>query len=975
MPSWPTQSDYKDALQNPDTAFRDPELQASEAERSPMGVPRARSGAFASVYKMLRGPNAIALKLFNFPNEDRASRYQAVSDYLKKLGAKKPGALVSFKYHAEGIRVGKWWYPTLTMEWVKGKSLGEWVRESMEKKVPDVAAVKAMSEAWCQLVSDIQTAAISHGDLQHDNIMVVGNKPLLVDYDGMCVPELAPADPKKRLEQLEFGKPAYQHPGRPAEKLNLHLDHFAAWVILIALRAIVADPSLYVRYVTKTENENLLFTPPDMATPGSSTLWPELAKCKDADVREWSRVIRASLDKPFDQIPQFVLDPFERLRGLVVSVPRDWAGIAVESERLRKAGKLIPAELLAASDPIGRLRELCAPAVKDYPVIASEADGLVKSGKPIPNELKSITDDARKRVLCRDAVRYALDAGNPRGTKAAFQKALLEGWVERRLITDAEIALVQVEVLDKLKAAVSSPEDGRVLVRLWKADGFKVAGIDEADGYGRTAEDWAKKIEAADAFLKLHSMAGVSERGLAAAWKQVVAVGLHPTLIRPEHRARGEKAMRWAPVMEELRAIPAGDAHQNDVSWNAVWKREADIETCGEATPFADRVRAARARLIKVNQLKQAIDAADAGTGTEEAIVRAAAQLPVRYSHPFTARVTLGDASTKKLAALRAAVEEQPPSDRRIAAAVDDLRATNLELLGRLDKVDPMLAAEASSAGRRRKALNEFAALDTKYDKLDKQDYKWQALWNKYRELLHKRRDTEELRERLSLAVKRTQAWSEMSRALDAREMFRLKKLHDKYRELFHQYPPMLERETELTGLLARADRVLDIQGKLTTREASLSENDILFLRENHSAFGVAAKDAIVARIKSRLKSDAKLVAGFPPIRVIANGRVPMITASWAWAGYGLVSHCLVAVDKAKHLSSPNEVDQYSLLRCRIEDHTSEGGGKRLVPPPGARQMFVTVWAVVELGWTTVYGPPLHLGPVAALRRDERDEA
>ena len=36
MPPWPTQSDYKDSLQNPDTAFRDPDLRASQAERSPM---------------------------------------------------------------------------------------------------------------------------------------------------------------------------------------------------------------------------------------------------------------------------------------------------------------------------------------------------------------------------------------------------------------------------------------------------------------------------------------------------------------------------------------------------------------------------------------------------------------------------------------------------------------------------------------------------------------------------------------------------------------------------------------------------------------------------------------------------------------------------------------------------------------------------------------------------------------------------
>ena len=32
MPSWPTQSDYKDALQNPDSAFRAPDLKASQAE-------------------------------------------------------------------------------------------------------------------------------------------------------------------------------------------------------------------------------------------------------------------------------------------------------------------------------------------------------------------------------------------------------------------------------------------------------------------------------------------------------------------------------------------------------------------------------------------------------------------------------------------------------------------------------------------------------------------------------------------------------------------------------------------------------------------------------------------------------------------------------------------------------------------------------------------------------------------------------
>ena len=253
MPAWPTQSDYKDSLQNPDTAFRDPDLKQSTAERSPMGVPRARSGAFASVYKMTGPKGTVALKLFNFPNEDRAQRYKAVSDYLEKeLGPKKPPCVVKFQYHLEGMRVGKGWYPTLTMAWVKGVSLGEWVRQTIEKKTPDVAAMKKMAESWVSLVQQLQDTKIAHGDLQHDNVMVVNDAPVLVDYDGMCVPALDPPDPKQKLEQLEFGKPAYQHPARCAEKLNSNLDNFSAWIILIAMRAIAADPQLYVNHVLKT---------------------------------------------------------------------------------------------------------------------------------------------------------------------------------------------------------------------------------------------------------------------------------------------------------------------------------------------------------------------------------------------------------------------------------------------------------------------------------------------------------------------------------------------------------------------------------------------------------------------------------------------------------------------------------------------------------------------------------------------------
>ena len=959
MPSWPTQSDYKDALQNPDTAFRDPDLKASAAEKSPMGVPRARSGAFASVYKMTRGNKAIALKLFNFPNEDRAARYQAVSDYLKKLGPKKPTAMVGFEYHPEGIRIGKAWYPTLTMEWVKGKSLGEWVREAMEQKKPNTDAVRKMADAWIQLVLEIQAAQIAHGDLQHDNVMVVGQTPVLVDYDGMCVPALA--DPKKPLEQLEFGKPAYQHPARPAEKLTPHLDHFAAWVILIALRASAADHGLYHRFVTKTQNENLLFTPPDMVTPAGSALWQELIRCKDPEVRDWAKMIRESLDKPFLQIPPFTLDPFATLRKLVATVPRDWTGIAAESARLVKAGKKLPPELASAADPVGRLDELCKAARLDYAEIATETDALTRSGKAIPDWIRPVAADAIKRVNCREAVQRALTAKDPRAVRTAFQKPLLEGWADKRLIADAEASIAQVAILDKLKAAVAAPGDGKALVRLWADHGFSIAGLPEAVAYQTEVSRWSERINAANEFIKLFHSRG-TEKALAAAWEKVATAGLHPD-ITPEHRARGELAEKRAPVLAALAAVPAGASYKNDSALVAAWGDGGALSGCKEADGYVTRVNVARDRLSKVAKLQQAIEAADHSGGSELAVVDAAKML-AGYEHPYTDRVKLGAKSVEVLAALKAAIEESRPSDRAIASAVDVLRSTNLDLLARLDKIDKNLAAEATAAGRRRKILNEFAEIDKKYDRPDKQDRKWLAAWVTNKDLLQGRRDTEELRDRLTLARERMNACERILKALDAREMFKLRELHEKYGTQLQKYRPLLERKSELEELLSKADRVFGIQKKLETPDTSFTEDDLKFLRENHTALRAADKTAIVERVTNRLNTDAKLMPGRPPLRVSPAGRGVIITVLWAWAGHGWVSQCLVAVDKNRHLENPSEAEQYSLLTCQLTDHTREGGGKRVAPPIGASKVFITIWAVVELGWTTIQGPPLHLGPV-----------
>src|SRR5207249_3311042 len=99
----------------------------------------------------------------------------------------------------------------------------------------------------------------------------------------------------------------------------------------------------------------------------------------------------------------------------------------------------------------------------------------------------------------------------------------------RRLLADAEAAVAQVEALDRLKAAVAAPGDGRALVKLWAAEGYKVAGLPEAAEYQAEARRWEDRVTAADAFLKLYA-GKATEQQLADAWQRVAAAGRHPDI-------------------------------------------------------------------------------------------------------------------------------------------------------------------------------------------------------------------------------------------------------------------------------------------------------------------------------------------------------------------------------------------------------------------------------------------------------------
>ena len=189
MSSWPLISDFARMLQNPQVAFREPELQRCTVEMNQLGQPKARSGNFATVYRGYRPDGSeFAIRIFNRRQDERLEHYRTISDYLEQRAL---SSIVNFEYDDRGLRSaadGKL-YPLLIMEWVPGITLFEWTRDRCREGYAE--ALQIAADVWLHVVRELTQHNIVHGDLQHGNVMVSPEGHFkLVDYDCMCVPAL-----------------------------------------------------------------------------------------------------------------------------------------------------------------------------------------------------------------------------------------------------------------------------------------------------------------------------------------------------------------------------------------------------------------------------------------------------------------------------------------------------------------------------------------------------------------------------------------------------------------------------------------------------------------------------------------------------------------------------------------------------------------------------------------------------------------
>jgi hypothetical protein len=288
----PNLEQYLRALQQPlHQVFADPELAQGKVETNALGMPRARSGNFALVFKLHAGGKDFAVRCFTRVSKEIAQRYAAISEATRAANRSLPRPIfVSFDYQPSGMRVEGIDVPLLKMDWGGGQTLGSFLANHYK----DVAKLQRLRRALQDLCSDLHGLGIAHGDIQLGNVLVGqdGGALTLIDYDGMFVPRLS------SLQASEIGHINFQHPQRRQEFFNPRLDDFSFIALDLALRLLEAQPTLYER--TYSDEEGVVFRGSDYADPLASQTFGLAARV-------------SGLERPVKQFALICLGPVDRV--------------------------------------------------------------------------------------------------------------------------------------------------------------------------------------------------------------------------------------------------------------------------------------------------------------------------------------------------------------------------------------------------------------------------------------------------------------------------------------------------------------------------------------------------------------------------------------------------------------------------------------------------------------------------------------
>ncbi|MDO5105880.1 protein kinase [Capnocytophaga sp.] len=252
------------SVKNLKTFLKVPDLQGAVAVKKNNGQPFCYTGGFNMVFQLEHQGQKWAFRVWHVPFGADKERFQKIANYLK---TKNLPYFATFIYDANGLLVNGKLQDTIRMEWLEGTLLKDFLRENLYNK----EALFAFAEKFKQMTQVLHKNQISHGDLQHGNILIDSDNSIkLVDYDSVCIPEI------EGEEEIVSGLKGYQHPSRfQTKKTSLTADYFSEMVIYLSVLALIENPDLWEKYQLE-DSEYLLFSESDFVNFKQSEVYKDL---------------------------------------------------------------------------------------------------------------------------------------------------------------------------------------------------------------------------------------------------------------------------------------------------------------------------------------------------------------------------------------------------------------------------------------------------------------------------------------------------------------------------------------------------------------------------------------------------------------------------------------------------------------------------------------------------------------------------
>ena len=914
MSSWPLISDFARVLQNPQVAFRDPELRRCTVEMNHLGQPKARSGNFATVYRGFR-PDAseFAIRVFNRRQDERLEHYRTISDYLESRAV---SSIVRFDYDERGIRSagdGKL-YPLLVMEWVPGITLFEWTRDRCREGY--VEALQIAADVWLHLVRELGQHEIVHGDLQHGNVLVSPEGHFrLVDYDCMCVPSLI------GRRNLETGLPPYQHPGRNVDTLLFPgLDNFSALYIYVALRALAAAPYLWITYVDQPEYDRILFREQDFQSPATSPLYRELLQSPDEQVRDLTHYLFELARYELHDVPPVdeVLLWCESIENLVTQL--EW-------------------------DKVVHLVQRMGP------------------GEQIAPEIQPYVQEAQQRVACRTAVEQAWKDGNEERVEQLYATGLLHNYPAAASVREAASRAAEVRPILRVLASAKQLQAWDKLKQTWLAYQHLLQGRPSAKVYEREAQ----KLLTVDRIRELLNRPPVDDGAVVEAWEYLERLGGH-ALAEP-YRQRAQQAAARRRSVAQLRELllhaPPTPTLASDKKIAAIVPEET-LDSMDPADPLVRQVRAVLDRLQcvrKVHELEKA--------GTVEAetfIAGVLKQLPKTYHEGLLRRAEQARKRIQIYRQLSKAVE---------SGAGDEAVLHAWELLGRIRGrvlVPQDLQQHAARAEARQPLLQQLRAIPVAADEAER-ERRVVEVWNP--ELLDDCPDAAPWRDLYLRTSGRRAVLKRIAQAIEAGDLGEAERLLAEPILQGQDVPPPLAKELAALRSRAQqatlAKRQAIVNALLNNQRSTFVELfDAALVGEICSQFR-HHQPLVYQWLESEILPADRIGLRANPESAVTRDEQGVLKLVWTWPPQRICRRCRLAVCKSppRPQATPEDVDAWYSVALDADQWNPEAGHQVPLDPQweGSR---VYVWAEVDLGFQLFFSSPVELGQITPVAKQRR---